>query len=336
MTEPTSYDLIQDTRLNALEGVLADVTVPGTGEVSFPVAQQGMDTTMWQQLFRAFGTGVLDRGGWPFRITTADAPGSGTVTVHPEKNGPAESVFSGYFHRLPAPKTFTVPAVTTATSMYIALQYDPTGHKRPAGPITLGLFTGTLDRSQGKQYLLLWRATRRPSTVVSQMVWEERRQRITPHITVDKKEFLPLEVDGTLWGTRAKAYDTKEEYEFYGDPGEMRWRNLTSPGWKELNLWPEQKWAGHGHRPQFRVTGNRVDFRGRVARAGGGNFTAGRSEGWGIGTVPGVSAYGMSSIASAGSTPSVVKMSVDDAVVRIYLSGDASWVDLSGGVAWLD
>ena len=116
----------------------------------------------------------------------------------------------------------------------------------------------------------------------------------------------------------------------------MQWRNLTSPGWQELNLWAEQKWAGHGHRPQFRVTGNRVDFRGRVARADGGNFTAGRSEGWGIGTVPGVSAHGMSSIASAGSAPSVVKMSVDNGTVRVYLSGDASWVDLGGGVAWLD
>ena len=179
---------------------------------------------------------MLDRGGWPFRITTADAPGSGTVTVHPEKDGPAESVFSGYFHRLPAPKTFTVPAVTTATSMYIALQYDPTGHKRPAGPITLGLFTGTLDRSKEKQYLLLWRTTRQPSTVVSQMVWEERRQRITPHITVDKQEFLPLEVDGTLWGTRAKAYDTKEEYEFYGSTGSMQWRNLSRPEWKKIGL----------------------------------------------------------------------------------------------------
>ena len=39
MTEPTSYDLIQDTRLDALEGVLADVTVPGDGEVSFPVSR---------------------------------------------------------------------------------------------------------------------------------------------------------------------------------------------------------------------------------------------------------------------------------------------------------
>lgn len=236
MTEPTAYDFIQDTRLDALEGVLADVTVPGDGEVSFPVAQQGMDTTMWQQLFRAFGTGVLDRGGWPFRITTADSPGSGTVTVHPENNGPAESVFSGYFHRLPAPKTFTVPAVTTATSMYIALQYDPTGHKRPAGPITLGLFTGTLDRSQGKQYLLLWRGTRQPSTVVSQMVWEERRQRITPRIYVGKAEFLPLEVDGTLWGTRAETGDTKEVYEFYGSTGSMQWRNLSRPEWKKVGL----------------------------------------------------------------------------------------------------
>ena len=278
MTEPTAYDFIQDTRLDALEGVLADVTVPGEGEVSFPVAQQGMDTTMWQQLFRAFGTGVLDRGGWPFRITTADAPGSGTVTVHPESSGPAESVFSGYFHRLPAPKTFTVPAVTTATNMYIALQYDPTGHKRPAGPITLGLFTGTLDRSQGKQYLLLWRATRQPSTVVSQMVWEERRQRITPHITVDEAEFLPLEVDGTLWGTRAKAYDTKEEYEFYGDPGSMSWRNLSRPEWKKIGLSESMREV---IRTEWREANGVIELRGYCGpQSGDFSTTGGTTIGW--------------------------------------------------------
>ena len=239
MTEPTSYDLIQDTRLKALEGVLADVTVPGTGEVSFPVAQQGMDTTMWQQLFRAFGTGVIDLGSYPYRMTSSDTPGSGRVTIHPEGKGPAQAVIEGFFHRLPAAKTFTIPAVSSATTFTIALQYDPTQHKRPGGPIVLGLFSGQLDRTQGRKYVSLWEGVRRPSTVVSQMTWVQKRHRVVPTIHVSSYDYRPdPDADGLLWGTRMIVGTGGEatEYQLVGTPGALQWESLSSPPWKKIGL----------------------------------------------------------------------------------------------------
>ena len=281
MTEPTSYDLIQDTRLDALEGVLADVTVPGTGEVSFPVAQQGMDTTMWQQLFRDL-SGVIDTGGDPYSLTSSDSPGSGTVTIHPDVREPAQARLSGYAHRLPAAKKFTVPAVTSATTFTVALQYDPTQHKRPGGPIILGLFRGALDRTQDKEYIVLHTATRQPSTVVSQMTWRKVRQTLRPSILVGTKDDLPDHRDGMLWGTEARTLNTGEIFQFRGNKAGGSWRNLSRTEWQKIGLSGSMREV---IRTEWREANGAIELRGYCALQSGDFPTTSSTT---IGWIPGV------------------------------------------------
>lgn len=329
MTEPTAYDFIQDTRLDALEGVLADVTVPGTGEVSFPVAQQGMDTTMWQQLFRDL-SGVIDTGGDPYRLTSSDSPGSGTVTIHPDVREPAQARLAGYAHRLPAAKTFTVPAVTSATPFTIALQYDPTKHKRPGGPIILGLFQGALDRTQDKEYLVLHTSTRQPSTVVSQMTWRKVRQTLRPSILVGTKDDLPDYRDGMLWGYEARTLDTGEIFQFRGNVDGGSWRNLSNPDWTPITLASSYTVQG-SVAPAYRVIGNRIHFRGLFRRTSGSIPTTTEVFGW----ITGLN-LGFKYVAGVGSNAGSVRIetangttATDNLRVQAAATG-MSWASLDG------
>lgn len=329
MTEPTSYDLIQDTRLDALEGVLADVTVPGEGEVSFPVAQQGMDTSMWQQLFRDL-SGVIDTGGDPYRLTSSDSPGSGTVTIHPDVREPAQARLAGYAHRLPTAKTFTVPAVTSATTFTIALQYDPTQHKRPGGPIILGLFQGALDRTQDKEYLVLHTATRQPSTVVSQMTWRKVRQTLRPQILVGTRDDLPDHRDGMLWGVEARTLDTDEIFQFRGNRAGGSWRNLSNPDWTPIAL--ASSYAVQGTvAPAYRIIGKRIYFRGLFRRTSGSIPTTTETFGW----ITGLN-LGFKYVSGAGSNAGSVRIetalgssAVDTLRVQAAATG-MSWASLDG------
>lgn len=333
MTEPTSYDLIQDTRLDALEGVLADVTVPGEGEVSFPVAQQGMDTTMWQQLFRGFGTGVIDLGSYPYRLTSSDTPGSGTITIHPEGKGPAQAVIEGFFHRLPTAKTFTVPAVTSVTTFTVALQYDPTQHKRPGGPITLGLFSGALDRTQSKKYVILWESVRQPSSVVSQMTWVQKRHRVVPTIHVSSLSYLPdPNSDGLLWGTRALVGTGggAVEYQLNGTAGSLRWESLSAPDWTPITLASSYTVQGTVA-PAYRIIGNRIHFRGLFRRTSGSIPTTTETFGW----ITGLN-LGFKYVAGVGSNAGSVRIetghgatAIDNLRVQAAATG-MSWASLDG------
>ena len=325
MTEPTSYDLIQDTRLNALEGVLADVTVPGTGEVSFPVAQQGMDTTMWQQLFRDL-SGVIDTGGDPYKLTSSDSPGSGTVTIHPDVREPAQARLSGYAHRLPTAKTFTVPAVTSATTFTIALQYDPTKHKRPGGPIILGLFQGALDRTQDKEYLVLHTSTRQPSTVVSQMTWRKVRQTLRPQILVGTKDDLPDYRDGMLWGTEARTLNTGEVFQFRGNKAGGSWRNLSNPDWTNITLSGSYAAQG-GVPPQYRIVQGRIELRGTLRKSSGNLPTSQETWGWISGLMMGYRYF-----VSAGSGGSPVR--IDTAQGSSGATDNFRIVAPTAGITW--
>lgn len=176
-------------------------------EESFPVLEQPMSDTQWKSVARGFGTGVLDEGGNPYNLVSLNnATNQGTIAVD-TKTGFNHAVVSGFYHKMDSAMVIDLPAVTSATTYYIVLMYDPTDK---AKPVKLVRTTG-LPRTGGKEYLVLWEITRQRDQLLTDSARVKKRPIISPTIMVDTPSALPA-ADSVLWGTRAFAQQTGQEF----------------------------------------------------------------------------------------------------------------------------
>lgn len=176
-------------------------------EESFPVLEKPMSDAQWKTVARGFGTGVMDEGGNPYNlINLNNATNQATVTVD-TKTGYNHAVVSGFYHKMDSPITLDLPAVTARTTYYIVLLYDPTDK---AMPVKLARVT-SLDRTGGKDYLILWEVTRQPNQLLTDAARTKKRPIISPVLVVDTPSALPA-ADSVLWGTRAFAQITGQEF----------------------------------------------------------------------------------------------------------------------------
>lgn len=285
--DPTPYDALQDDRLERIEELVSsEYTDDGGTEVSFPVVDQGMDDEQWGALMKAFGSGVISFGQFPYRmIVDDDADVTNQVRITPATDMATKdsvAVIEGFAHRLLEDKMLTIPAVSTRTKYTVALQYDPVRAKDEGTPVILDVFAGTLDQTQGKKYVLVYEGYRDSSSVLSQMEWTPVRSRLAPTITVQRKEHLPNpQHSGLIWGTRCYCSATGEEYLLSHHPTEdyMRWQLLDpaflSPPWVDVKDNSSYPWPGHGSKRGYRKIGDTLELRGRFTRASGDNFKVG-------------------------------------------------------------
>lgn len=221
-------------------------------EESYPVVEQPVSAAQWSTMAQAGGDGIIDRGNWPF-WPGAVSSASNTVTIKPSryksKSGPSsgiqagEAVLSGFYYRMTTDMVLTVPAVTTDTTYWVALQYDPLRGSSAGGPIKLGVFKGALDRTQGKTYLVLWSVARKNNQTL-QDAWgaaaQQYRPRVSPQLTVSAVEHLPAETE-TLVDTCAFIRDTGATWRAESDgTGGIKWARsentrtlpfIAAPGW---------------------------------------------------------------------------------------------------------
>ena len=204
-------------------------------EESYPVVEQPVSAAQWSTMAQAGGDGIIDRGNWPFWPGTVSSANN-TITIQPSryksKSGPAtgtqagEAVLSGFYYRMTTPVVLTIPAVTTDTTYWVALQYDPLRGSSAGGPIKLGVFKGALDRTQGKTYLVLWSVARKNNQTL-QDAWgatsQQYRPRVSPQLTVSAVEHLPTETE-TLVDTCAFIRDTGSTWRAETDgSGGIKW-----------------------------------------------------------------------------------------------------------------
>lgn len=221
-------------------------------EESYPVVERPVTAAQWSTMAQAGGDGIIDRGNYPFWPGTVSSVND-TIVMQPSryksKSGPAsgpqpaEAVLSGFYYRMTSDTTLKVPAVTAETTYWVALQYDPLRGSQATGPIKLGVFRGSLDRSQGKTYLVLWALRRKPNQTL-QDAWgataQQYRPRVSPQLTVSAVEHLPTETE-TLVDTVAFIRDTGSSWRAETDgAGGIKWargentRTLdlqNPPGW---------------------------------------------------------------------------------------------------------
>ena len=334
MADPTLEELQQ--QIDELKSLITTEYEPPSGtEFSYPVVNQPMNDEMWQYVTLGLGDGVLDEGGQPYWLRGRENVNDTVkITVSTTKNT-AQAVLRGFYHRLTADKTFTVPAVSKTTTYHFCLTYDPAASTTPGGPISLQMYAGEPPTTMGRFHIVLWKITRTPSQLLTAATVERVRPKITPVITVDTTAHMPS-ANNVLWGTRCLVDDIKAEYRAGGasEDGPRTWIPLAdSYARPDTDLY---KWAGTGARQGSTRIGSLVVLEGRVARTNGADFYASTTIGYAILVLPEshrpsaerrFMTKGPGINSEAKSATIVVSTNGE---VRAYPHADNSWVALDG------
>lgn len=204
-------------------------------EYSYPGLEQPLPMSQWRSVTLGIGSGVFDEGGGPYAISLDNATNSATIRVD-NKNGYAHSIVSGFYHKLDAPMTVSLPAVTSPTTYTIALCYEPLNTSKP---VSLKVVTGALDKSAGREWMLLHKVTRQPDQLLSDAQVQTVKPSIAPLINVRNFEDLP-EASSVLVATTAFVSSEEATYRVSGVGGAARWQKISGTYFESavpLNGW---------------------------------------------------------------------------------------------------
>ena len=340
MADPTLEELQQ--QVDELKSLITTQYEPPTGtEYSYPVVNQPMNDEMWQYVTLGLGSGVLDEGGRPYWLRGREnANNTLRITVSTTTSN-AQAVLRGFYHRMTADKTFTVPGVTSTTVFHFCLTYDPTASTAPGGPISLQMYAGTPPTTMGRFHIVLWKLTRKANQLLTEATVERVRTKVSPTITVDSRDQLPRPQE-QLWGTLAIVTTGVANHELLraggadesGGPSE--WVSIDDVPWTDPGDTDAYENAGHGYPRGARLTRDGyIELRGHVARVGGANFTIGdhgyqmyNLEDWPVG-----SNQQFVTCSTGYSPAALVKLeySPTTKTVRAYpINRDCSWINLDG------
>lgn len=306
-------------------------------ETSFPVVEQPLSAEQWKSVTLGIGSGVLDEGGNPYRLNSLDNA-SNTGMIRCDRNKPyAHAILSGFYHKIDSDVRISLPAVSTVTTYYVVLQYDPA---RSTSPVELKVVTG-LDYSQGKTYVVLHRVVRRPNELLTDAAVLSMKPKVAPCIVVDTPDLLPS-AENTLWGT--VAFVSHPTFQIFragvdavgDDPGDLRWYSQTDPDWVEYADTAAYKWPGTGGRRGIQRIGKKRHLKGRIARVGDADFNSGNPSGYLMMTLPAgdwpVETRSYVTDTSLTSNPGHAKVQVSGTTgeVRAWVSSNCKWVSLDG------
>lgn len=307
-------------------------------EESFPIVEQPLSAEQWRSVTLGIGNGVLDEGGSPFRLTQI-TNASNTVRVNPETGtGYAHAILRGFYYKIDEAKTLSIPPVTSATTYWIALQYSPVRAEEKQAPIILDVFT-SLDRSQGKDYLVLHRIERRPDQLLTDAVFTKMDTKVSPSLTVDSYEAMP-DAAKVLWGTKVLVTDTANEYRAGGSSGSPQWiaTNNRRFSWDTKSDSGTYTNPGSGYRRALGRRGVDRRLRGRVSLVSGNDFMPGQqynvmSTGIPAEDAPSASMAFATQIGGITTTGDARVARVEvapDGSVTAYVSTRTAWISLDG------
>lgn len=245
-------------------------------EESFPMRDEPMTDEQWKLVTLGIGTGVLNEGGDPYRLTNVDNV-TNQVTVNTSTTtGLAQAIVAGFYHSLDAPVVLDVPAVTTATTYWVVLEYSPLRLEQGEAPVQLKVVTA-LDTSQGKQYLVLHQIDRRPNELLTNASMRSVRPRVAPTLQVRDESELP-EPGQVLRGTVAVVHGDFPDIKIAkSEPGQpLAWTSLLSGAWKVVSDRTHTT-SLPGAPKQLKRVGKTRYLRGQFYRATAGAYTVSSS-----------------------------------------------------------
>ena len=351
MADPTLEELQQ--QIDELKSLITTQYEPPSGsEYSYPVVNQPMNDEQWQYVTLAMGDGILDTGGSPYWLKKLDTDAETNqqnqmvLTVSWE-HGNAQGLLRGFFHRLMQDKVLNFPGVTTKTTYYVVLQYDPQGHAGESGPIVAKVVTN-LDYSQGKHYVVLWTVEREPNQLLTDATITRLRPRVSPSFYVWDESHRPA-ANKVLWGTICYVGRTGKAYRSSGpdgaDAANREWvlqqdsdLSALAPDIVPRGDGSGYEYPGTGARLKSTRVGNVVIMEGRVQRESGAQFLSSNADGYYIRTLPAAhrpenERRFITKSDGVGSTSrSAVVVVSSNGEVRVWPNQNCSWVSVDGCV----
>ena len=183
-------------------------------ESSFPVLEQPLTDQQWGQVIEGLGSGILARGSEPYGIPGGgidNAANTFRIGGRSPATGDGRAVVSGFLHRYDADEVFSCPAVSSTTTYFFGLTYDPTRHAEAGGPVSLTITTSR-PSGGGKVYLPISRITRRANELLTNATIVDERAFVAPQITVKGSGALPP-ADSVLTYTVATDWETGQQWQ---------------------------------------------------------------------------------------------------------------------------
>lgn len=306
-------------------------------EYSYPVPEQPMPVDNWQSVTRGLGDGVFDEGGSPYQLTNL-SNATNTVELTAANMGGnvrrSHAILGGFYHKIDANLTLSVPAVTTATTFYIALQLDTTRATEGGLPVVADVFT-SLDRTSGKEYLVLHEIDRQPNQLLTDAARRWVRPRISPVISVSRGRELPPSASVMRWslalihGGGTGVTDLRVN-------SESGWRSLLNPAWETLPDVSSATYGTSGYRLAIQRAGTQRKMRGRFGRASGANYLASNSDGYIIAYLDEKDTPTATSrhwVYGGGDTLAYITFFAGNGQVRVNVTSNCAWIDL-GTIEW--
>ena len=319
-------------------------------EQSYPIVEQPMSADQWKSVTLGIGNGILDEGGFPYRLKNlSNATNTGVLQAASRKDGETYSsaILNGFYHRLEEDLELEFPAVTSRTTYHVTLQYDPS---RTDMPVQAKVVT-SLDYSQGKNYLTLYTVTRGPDQLLTDAAVRMMRPRVAPVQVYARESDMP-EAHKVLWGTLALVHNGRAgnnavlKMAITGDDAESDngwfWKTIYDPNdngfvwdWKaDSGTYTN---PGSGYVRAIGRRGRERRLRGRVSLVSGNVFQAGGTYnvmGTGIPPedAPGGSQRFVTACGNATPTFATVEVSPDGSVTA-STSHNTYWIGLDG-IEW--
>lgn len=313
-------------------------------EYSYPIVNQPLPAAQWSSVTKGVGNGILDEGGFPYQLTSFSNVTNTAVMKCPTAEGKqfGHAILEGFYHRYDADITLSFPAVTSRSTYYVVLQYDPSNVTMP---VSLKVVK-SLDYTQGKNYLHLYNVTRNANELLTDAAVRMIRPRISSTATYAYMEDLP-QAHKTLWGSVAFVHsgrandDAKIVMSMNDSDGNWYWKTIydpeREPDWVPVANTTNAQSGASGFSKAIQRTGLTRKLRGRVNRGAGGiNYVPNSESGYlfaslGEGDLP---AAGFHMWAYGGGGQLVdVEVSRSRAEVRFWVTGTCSYVDL-GTIEW--
>ena len=329
-------------------------------EESFPIVDKPMSAAQWSAVTRGIGNGILDEGGFPYRLifkSDANATNQGILkcpTLEGKKYG--QAILDGFYHKYDSDLVLDFPAVTKSTRYYVVLQYVPTRASEGEMPVQAEVVT-SLDYTQGKDYLHLYNVDREPNQLLMDATVRMIRPRVAPVQVYASEADMPR-ADKSLWGTLAVVHGGRNS----NNAKIFMAMNSNASGADDDNQWfwkliygpsdDKFEWTDKGSTDSYRSPaaggytraigrkGKRRRLRGRVERPTGAKFVPGTRYAPWSGVLdpqdwPSRVASFITSVSGTGpSTIGFARIEIsNEGTIGAWVSNESDWISLDG-VEW--
>src|SRR5699024_2476191 len=142
----------------------------------------------------------------------------------------SESIVEGFYHRLTEDLELPFPPVTTKTTYYVTITYDPRDFK--TNPVKIQVYPGTPPTSHDRVHVVLYKVERGPNQLLTQATVTRYRQYTAGLLSVQNENQLP-DPRSVPAGTLAVPSAAGRGIYVRGNTA-MRWENPIVGPWQDV------------------------------------------------------------------------------------------------------